>query len=93
MKIMLNRNVDHDYVDYVHKYEMFAVAILNGTAINSLWSSDAKWPQVSYSKLVQVMAYYLSISAPGQYQNHNDISTVGCHSNQPGAIAQVLLKM
>ena len=83
MKIMLNRDVDHDYV---HKYEMFAVAI------NSLWSSDAKWPQVSYSKLVQVMAYYLSISAPGQYLNHNDISTVGCHGNQPGAISQVLLK-
>ena len=90
MRIMLNRDFDHDYV---HKYEMFAVAILNGTAINSLWSSDAKWPQVSYSKLVQVMAYYLSISAPGQYLNHNDVSTVGCHSNQLGAISQVLLKM
>ena len=36
MKIMLNKNGDHYFVDYVHKYEMFAVAIMGGTAINSL---------------------------------------------------------
>ena len=50
---------------------------------NSLWPSDTRWHQISWTTLIQVMA-------PSHYLNHIDLSLIGSTSINLQAVSQEL---